>query len=727
MARAHRLGQTNKVMIFRLVTRGTIEERMMQMTKKKMVLEHLVVGRMRTQVLNQEELDDILRYGAKELFSDDTDEAGKSRQIHYDDAAIDRLLDRSQVEAPEEITVDEEDNDFLKAFKVANFEYLEEDEAAAARLQEAEREAKADRESEILDSAARAKYWEDLLKDKYEQKQFDEFQELGKGKRSRRQANLHNLPPAEDDLAGMVDVSSEDEGSDQDANHAFSAVHDLPSSIRQATAKKSTPKKKARVEPLRPPPLMEGDGKSLKILGFSQKQRALFVKILMRFGLGDFSWKEFSPHFKKKTLEEIKEYGILFLTHIAEDLSDSQTFSDGVPKEGLRIQDVLVRLAVLHLMNDKVKRHVKDASVPLFSDSTNKRFSALRNTNVWKEEHDTKFLQAIVKHGYGRWQAIIDDNDYDLQLAICKELNLPAEPPVGCSTNQGAEPATTTEKDSDPAKDGSANGKLAGTDEQQNAKSNSDAVKNGVLNHNKQASDEDQGLPVETSEINSQKKMLEFARRRVALLERALNAEYHLESFVSLQQEGEADSPPANQDEAAYTDAVYRRQSTHDTGPSAIYPSPLTPEEITAAAFNDDPQRLDIAHLYNQMCSLLSQNHADAMQTYSGNKSAGIRFRRSLRELDLLCLEMRKALFGKSAQTSTLSEDGNEPNGPEGSDRGANASENADCLDGQNDQNDFSELDKTTADPGFPSENDGEHQNRHCSSSGPVNGIEDVI
>jgi chromodomain-helicase-DNA-binding protein 4 len=43
----------NQVMIFRLVTRGTIEERMMQLTKKKMVLEHLVVGRMKTQVLNQ--------------------------------------------------------------------------------------------------------------------------------------------------------------------------------------------------------------------------------------------------------------------------------------------------------------------------------------------------------------------------------------------------------------------------------------------------------------------------------------------------------------------------------------------------------------------------------------------------------------------------------------------------------------------------------------------------
>lgn len=44
-------------MIYRLVTRGTIEERMMQMTKKKMVLEHLVVGRLKhQQVLNQVKL-----------------------------------------------------------------------------------------------------------------------------------------------------------------------------------------------------------------------------------------------------------------------------------------------------------------------------------------------------------------------------------------------------------------------------------------------------------------------------------------------------------------------------------------------------------------------------------------------------------------------------------------------------------------------------------------------
>lgn len=73
-------GRHVQVMIYRLVTRATVEERMMQMTRKKMVLEHVVVGKMKApgqaqqQGLNQEELDDILRYGSKELFGEADDE-----------------------------------------------------------------------------------------------------------------------------------------------------------------------------------------------------------------------------------------------------------------------------------------------------------------------------------------------------------------------------------------------------------------------------------------------------------------------------------------------------------------------------------------------------------------------------------------------------------------------------------------------------------------------------
>jgi chromodomain-helicase-DNA-binding protein 4 len=85
-------------MIYRFVTRKSVEERIVQKAKKKMTLTHLVIRggigatAAAQQPLSRMEVDDILRFGTEELFSDGTQEKG----IHYDDAAIERLLDRTQ-------------------------------------------------------------------------------------------------------------------------------------------------------------------------------------------------------------------------------------------------------------------------------------------------------------------------------------------------------------------------------------------------------------------------------------------------------------------------------------------------------------------------------------------------------------------------------------------------------------------------------------------------------
>uniref|UniRef100_A0A6N2N8A0 CHD3-type chromatin-remodeling factor PICKLE n=1 Tax=Salix viminalis TaxID=40686 RepID=A0A6N2N8A0_SALVM len=388
MARAHRLGQTNKVMIFRLITRGTIEERMMQLTKKKMVLEHLVVGRLKAQNINQEELDDIIRYGSKELFADENDEAGKSRQIHYDDAAIDRLLDREQVGVEETSLDDEEEDGFLKAFKVANFEYI--DEAEAAAEEEAQKAAMEMRS--IINNSERTEktnYWEELLKDSYEVHKIEEFKALGKGKRSRKQM----VSVEDDDLAGLEDVSSDGE----DDNYEAELTDGETTSSGIQTVKRPY-KKKARVDNTEPIPLMEGEGRSFRVLGFNQNQRAAFVQILMRFGVGDYDWKEFAPRLKQKTYEEVENYGRLFLTHIAEDLTDSPNFSDGVPKEGLRIQDVLVRIAVLLLIRDKARFASENPGSPLFTDDIILRYPGLKSGKFWKQEHDSLLLHAVLNY-----------------------------------------------------------------------------------------------------------------------------------------------------------------------------------------------------------------------------------------------------------------------------------------------------------------------------------------
>merc|ERR1711994_916405 len=97
-SRAHRIGQQNKVMIYRFVTRNTVEERVTQVAKKKMMLTHLVVqpgmsGGSKNNLSNKE-IDDILKFGTEELFAEDKEGEGDD-DIVYDAKAIESLLDRT--------------------------------------------------------------------------------------------------------------------------------------------------------------------------------------------------------------------------------------------------------------------------------------------------------------------------------------------------------------------------------------------------------------------------------------------------------------------------------------------------------------------------------------------------------------------------------------------------------------------------------------------------------
>lgn len=130
-SRAHRIGQANKVMIYRFVTRNSVEERVTQVAKKKMMLTHLVVrpGMGKGGNFSKQELDDIIRFGTEELFKEDE---GKSDEaIHYTEEAVRDLLDRSQegIEQKENWA-----NEYLSSFKVASYVTKEGDEVSSFLL-----------------------------------------------------------------------------------------------------------------------------------------------------------------------------------------------------------------------------------------------------------------------------------------------------------------------------------------------------------------------------------------------------------------------------------------------------------------------------------------------------------------------------------------------------------------------------------------------------------------
>jgi chromodomain-helicase-DNA-binding protein 4 len=94
IARAHRIGQKKKVLCFQLLTRASVEEKIVQMGRKKMALDHVVVDQLDKDDADDHDVEGILRYGAAELFKGDATD----RDINYDDASIEKLLDRSQIE-----------------------------------------------------------------------------------------------------------------------------------------------------------------------------------------------------------------------------------------------------------------------------------------------------------------------------------------------------------------------------------------------------------------------------------------------------------------------------------------------------------------------------------------------------------------------------------------------------------------------------------------------------
>uniref|UniRef100_A0A7N5JKN1 Chromodomain helicase DNA binding protein 2 n=1 Tax=Ailuropoda melanoleuca TaxID=9646 RepID=A0A7N5JKN1_AILME len=130
-ARAHRIGQKKQVNIYRLVTKGTVEEEIIERAKKKMVLDHLVIQRMDTtgrtvlennsgrsnsNPFNKEELTAILKFGAEDLFKELEGEESEPQEMDIDE--ILRLAETRENEVSTSAT-DEllSQFKFIKAYK----------------------------------------------------------------------------------------------------------------------------------------------------------------------------------------------------------------------------------------------------------------------------------------------------------------------------------------------------------------------------------------------------------------------------------------------------------------------------------------------------------------------------------------------------------------------------------------------------------------------------------
>lgn len=349
-SRAHRIGQNKKVMIYRFVTRASVEERITQVAKKKMMLTHLVVRPglgSKTGSMSKQELDDILKFGTEELFKDEATEGGDSKEgedssvIHYDDKAIERLLDRNQDET--EDTELQGMNEYLSSFKVAQYVVREEE---MGEEEEVEREIIKQEESVDPD------YWEKLLRHHYEQQQEDLARNLGKGKRIRKQVNYND--------GSQEDRDWQDDQSDNQSDYSVASEEGDEDFDERSEAARRPSRKGLRNDKDKPlPPLLARVGGNIEVLGFNARQRKAFLNAIMRYGMPPqdaFTTQWLVRDLRGKSEKEFKAYVSLFMRHLCEPGADgAETFADGVPREGLSRQHVLTRIGVMSLIRKKVQ------------------------------------------------------------------------------------------------------------------------------------------------------------------------------------------------------------------------------------------------------------------------------------------------------------------------------------------------------------------------------------
>jgi len=141
LSRCHRIGQAKIVMIYRLVCKFSVEERIVMVGKKKLALEHAVVsGLSKKEKENdsdgkptKDELLQILQAGAEQLFGERSSELDKQPRV-WDVAGARKLLNQSLADAAEAASQEEksaaatEEDGFFAAFKHAKIWSFDEQE-----------------------------------------------------------------------------------------------------------------------------------------------------------------------------------------------------------------------------------------------------------------------------------------------------------------------------------------------------------------------------------------------------------------------------------------------------------------------------------------------------------------------------------------------------------------------------------------------------------------------
>ncbi|XP_029008569.1 chromodomain-helicase-DNA-binding protein 2 isoform X2 [Betta splendens] len=416
-ARAHRIGQKKQVNIYRLVTKGTVEEDIIERAKKKMVLDHLVIQRMDTtgrtvldsnsgntnsNPFNKEELTAILKFGAEELFKEAEGEESEPQEMDIDE--ILRLAETRESDQGSSAT-----DELLSQFKVANFSSMEE---SAPELEE-----KPVREwDDIIPEEQRRK-----IEEEEKQREMEDIFMLPRSRSSNKRAQAND---SDSDVGSKLKHRSSGSESDTDD-----------------TDDDKKPKKRGRPR-----------ARKNNVEGFTDAEIRRFIKAYKKFGspLERLEAIARDSELVDKSIADLKRLGELIHTSCVaavqeheEQLKENPVEAKGPGKRrGINIKISGVQVNAKSIIQHEEEFEPLHKAVPSNPAERNKfqltcRVKVAHFDVDWDLQDDVQLLLGIYEHGFGNWDLIKTDSELKLADKILPDD--PSKKPQGKQLQARAE------------------------------------------------------------------------------------------------------------------------------------------------------------------------------------------------------------------------------------------------------------------------------------------------
>ncbi|KAG9487979.1 hypothetical protein GDO78_007660 [Eleutherodactylus coqui] len=388
----HFNAEGSEVNIYRLVTKSSVEEDIIERAKKKMVLDHLVIQRMDTTgktvlhtgstpssstPFNKEELAAILKFGAEELFKEPEGEEEEPQEMD-----IDEILKRAETRENEGVPLTVGD-ELLSQFKVANFSTMEED--------------------DIVEPDRNIKSWEDIIPS-------DQRRRMEEEERQKELQEIYLLPRMRNCAKQASFNGSEGRRS---RNRRYSASDDSDSG-----SDRKRPKKRGRPRTI----------PRETIKGFSDAEIRRFIKSYKKFGgpLERLDAIARDADLVDKSETDLRRLGELVHNGCIKALKDSSSSERG-GRRG-KMKGPTFRISGVQVNAKLVSSHEEELlplhkSIPSDPEDR-KRYVIPCHTKAahfdieWSKENDSNLLIGIYEYGYGSWEMIKMDPDLNLTQKI---------------------------------------------------------------------------------------------------------------------------------------------------------------------------------------------------------------------------------------------------------------------------------------------------------------------